>query len=129
MTTPLGHNPRYVTPCRYFIKGNCRYGNGCWYTHQQMDPKMLAVWKDAHGDCKNYALYGGCVRGEKCDFKHEKRSHINTMLNQLLSKGYTPCPAYLEYGNADHCGSDQFGHEPCSLEHRHTWKDVLNSKY
>lgn len=48
--------------CTHFLRGNCRYGNNCKFSHERTDRKKTVL-------CR-YFLAGNCRRGKSCKFAH-----------------------------------------------------------
>jgi len=53
--------------CKFFLNGNCRWGNGCRYSHDVVGGKTTSQKKDV---CK-FFKEGTCRNGESCPYSHD----------------------------------------------------------
>lgn len=83
-------NQKPVSPCRHFLKGRCREGQKCKFSHDAIpltksEPcHHFARHKCMKGDncpydhqlskypCTNYVSKGYCIRGDSCMFSHKE---------------------------------------------------------
>ncbi|KAK9756945.1 hypothetical protein RND81_01G131800 [Saponaria officinalis] len=72
-----------VSTCVYYVKGYCRRGNDCLFSHSTEAKKPV---------CKYFASFQGCRNGDSCVFSHD-------LTTQIVSPQSSSCVP--EDGNAD----------------------------
>ncbi|XP_042492656.1 uncharacterized protein LOC122072156 isoform X2 [Macadamia integrifolia] len=93
--------PKPVTYCKHYLRGRCRQGDLCKFSHdtipltKSMPCKHFAYHSCLKGDdcpfdhelsnypCDNYMSKGSCIRGDKCLFSHKilPKEGTSTSLN------------------------------------------------
>lgn len=68
---------RKLTDCAYYLRGQCRNGDGCPFRH---DPSKIGAVKAQHAqqDCVFY-LQGMCKKGSLCPFRHDQSKLESTV--------------------------------------------------
>ena len=95
-------------PCKYFLKGVCKYGKNCRFSHDininmrpnnssNTDNNPMNQQNSNSHNCIHF-MKGNCTRGDKCAYFHgycNRLQHIKTINNQknlvkeLISAGNT----------------------------------------
>lgn len=81
-------------PCKFFLKGHCRYGRDCKFLHGDAKP---------HKTC-NYFLKGTCRNGPDCKFLHDSHGKLDQPDSGSIyidgrrpNETAIPVPLYLRY--------------------------------
>ncbi|XP_065842102.1 uncharacterized protein [Oscarella lobularis] len=79
-------------PCKFFLKGNCRYGRDCKFLHDDAKP---------HKTC-NFFLKGTCRNGPDCKFLHDSSGKLDqldsgSIAGRRPNETAIPVPLYLGY--------------------------------
>jgi len=91
-----GHSQASPRPCRDFLKGNCRYGDRCRYSHENTGAEPAEK-----RPCKEF-LKGHCKYGDRCRYSHDPggspgdRAHVPC---RNFEKGFCAFGDRCRYGH------------------------------
>eukprot|EP00435_Cladocopium_sp_Y103_P065103 s612_g27.t1 len=91
-----GHSQASPRPCRDFLKGNCKYGDRCRYSHENTGSEPAEK-----RPCKEF-LKGHCKYGDRCRYSHEPggspgdRAHVPC---RNFEKGFCAFGDRCRYGH------------------------------
>jgi len=60
---------RSKVPCKFWVEGRCWKGNGCEFSHEDLDTKPRPLMLKRAEEC-TYFVKGQCTRGVACPFAH-----------------------------------------------------------
>lgn len=79
-TVTAMQSARVVSPCKYYLRGSCRYGNSCHSLHSPVED-----FKQPQPTFCKFFFSTGCRSGDACRFSHENNSLTGASTDTQLS--------------------------------------------
>ncbi|KAK9763313.1 hypothetical protein K7432_010124 [Basidiobolus ranarum] len=116
-TSPSSLASGSPSPCRFFMKGYCRFGNKCRFSHQGLDqghPELILNRPISIPICR-YWLQGSCRFGNQCRYDHPMipRPSIPTPLPYPIPMPYMamPPPVGMDSFSNQEYDTNQFAYD------------------